>query len=169
MPFAEDQDMIPTLAPKCSDQALNICVLPGLPRGYRAVANRHCPDPPCEGLSAIIVAHQIGRCRVPRECLHDLLCQPLRRRVSAQAQRLPLAALTCRSIGSFPKIRKRPTETVLAGWGGRIRTSEWRNQNPLPYHLATPHCTVGLPPARPRAIGRRNIAARPPPINVAGP
>src|SRR5579871_2250585 len=26
-----------------------------------------------------------------------------------------------------------------AGWGGRIRTSEWRDQNPLPYHLATPH------------------------------
>ncbi len=25
-----------------------------------------------------------------------------------------------------------------AGWGGRIRTCEWRNQNPLPYHLATP-------------------------------
>ena len=25
------------------------------------------------------------------------------------------------------------------GWGGRIRTSAWRNQNPLPYHLATPH------------------------------
>src|SRR2546421_28336 len=24
------------------------------------------------------------------------------------------------------------------GWGGRIRTSEWRDQNPLPYHLATP-------------------------------
>jgi hypothetical protein len=24
------------------------------------------------------------------------------------------------------------------GWGGRDRTSEWRNQNPLPYHLATP-------------------------------
>ena len=26
----------------------------------------------------------------------------------------------------------------LRGWGGRIRTSVWRNQNPLPYHLATP-------------------------------
>lgn len=25
------------------------------------------------------------------------------------------------------------------GWGGRIRTSEWRYQKPLPYHLATPH------------------------------
>src|SRR5215472_6144635 len=24
------------------------------------------------------------------------------------------------------------------GWGARIRTWEWRNQNPLPYHLATP-------------------------------
>src|SRR5215813_9594959 len=27
---------------------------------------------------------------------------------------------------------------VPAGWGGRDRTSEWRNQNPLPYRLATP-------------------------------
>src|SRR5262245_15769953 len=25
-----------------------------------------------------------------------------------------------------------------SGWGARIRTWEWRNQNPLPYHLATP-------------------------------
>ena len=29
-------------------------------------------------------------------------------------------------------------EEEVAGWGGRIRTSVWRNQNPLPYHLATP-------------------------------
>ncbi len=26
----------------------------------------------------------------------------------------------------------------MRGWGGRIRTSEWRYQKPLPYHLATP-------------------------------
>src|SRR3977135_1124739 len=26
----------------------------------------------------------------------------------------------------------------MGGWGGRDRTSEWRNQNPLPYRLATP-------------------------------
>ena len=25
------------------------------------------------------------------------------------------------------------------GWGGRIRTCECRDQNPVPYHLATPH------------------------------
>jgi hypothetical protein len=30
------------------------------------------------------------------------------------------------------------------GWGAWIRTREWRNQNPLPYHLATPHCAVGF-------------------------
>ena len=26
----------------------------------------------------------------------------------------------------------------IRGWGGRIRTSAWQNQNLLPYHLATP-------------------------------
>src|SRR5262245_239214 len=35
-----------------------------------------------------------------------------------------------------PSIRDGPSP---AGWGARIRTWEWRNQNPLPYHLATPH------------------------------
>jgi hypothetical protein len=29
-------------------------------------------------------------------------------------------------------------ETGLVGWGARIRTWECRNQNPVPYHLATP-------------------------------
>jgi hypothetical protein len=34
------------------------------------------------------------------------------------------------SVGGFQKIRKPIRETGLAGWGGRIRTSGWRNQNP---------------------------------------
>ncbi len=33
----------------------------------------------------------------------------------------------------------------MLGWGGRIRTSEWRNQNPLPYHLATPQQAASRP------------------------
>jgi hypothetical protein len=37
----------------------------------------------------------------------------------------------------------------LRGWGGRIRTSVWRNQNPLPYRLATPQ----LPAKDPRVRG----------------
>ena len=51
------------------------------------------------------------------------------------------------------------------GWGARIRTWEWRNQNPLPYHLATPHRAVGLPVAR-GPVGRRTIAASSSAINV---
>jgi hypothetical protein len=39
------------------------------------------------------------------------------------------------------KGRKR---SKINGWGGRIRTSGWRNQNPLPYHLATPQCVARL-------------------------
>jgi hypothetical protein len=45
-------------------------------------------------------------------------------------------------IATLQKIRVPLISCCLmpfAGWGGRTRTSEWRNQNPLPYHLATPH------------------------------
>jgi hypothetical protein len=34
------------------------------------------------------------------------------------------------------RVRHNPLKSF--GWGGRIRTSAWRNQNPLPYRLATP-------------------------------
>ena len=37
--------------------------------------------------------------------------------------RFPFCAVACEDVG----------------WGGRIRTSAWWNQNPLPYRLATPH------------------------------
>jgi starch synthase len=38
------------------------------------------------------------------------------------------------------KYHEGPTPALnLINWGGRIRTSEWRYQKPLPYHLATPH------------------------------
>ena len=50
------------------------------------------------------------------------------------------------------------------GWGGRIRTSAWRNQNPLPYRLATPQCVVGLPPGAAGSV--RNITAHARTINV---
>src|SRR4026207_860466 len=49
------------------------------------------------------------------------------------------------------------------GWGARIRTWEWRNQNPLPYHLATPHH------AEAGAKSGRTIAMRAGPINGASP
>jgi hypothetical protein len=36
--------------------------------------------------------------------------------------------------------RSQNVASELKGWGGRIRTSEWRLQRPLPYRLATPQC-----------------------------
>ena len=30
------------------------------------------------------------------------------------------------------------------GWGGRIRTYDTRDQNPMPYHLATPQFIIEL-------------------------
>ena len=44
-----------------------------------------------------------------------------------------------RSKASF----RRKCKPLASGWGARIRTWEWRNQNPLPYHLATPHQARG--------------------------
>jgi hypothetical protein len=35
---------------------------------------------------------------------------------------------------------------VIVSWGGRIRTYAWRDQNPLPYRLATPQCVMFLLP-----------------------
>ncbi len=40
-------------------------------------------------------------------------------------------------LGKLPQ-RKNASHGQPLGWGGRIRTSAWRNQNPLPYRLATP-------------------------------
>src|SRR5580692_7094446 len=51
------------------------------------------------------------------------------------------------------------------GWGARIRTWGWRNQNPLPYHLATPHLA-----RRPvwRSRGGRDHSAGPAPSQHLG-
>jgi hypothetical protein len=59
-----------------------------------AVANSHCPEPICEGLpiSAIIVADQVDRCRVPRKCFDDLLRQPLCCRVPGHRKPKQLAS-----------------------------------------------------------------------------
>ena len=54
-------------------------------------------------------------------------------------QRLGRARLSRRNVRGSHTPGNHTVETGLAGWGARIRTWEWRNQNPLPYRLATPH------------------------------
>ncbi len=45
------------------------------------------------------------------------------------------------------------------GWGARIRTWEWRNQNPLPYRLATPQWPEGAQSTQDRAYCNAGMAA----------
>jgi hypothetical protein len=55
-------------------------------------------------------------------------------------QRQGFASVTRGNVAGSHTPGNNTTETGLPGWGGRIRTSAWRNQNPLPYRLATPQC-----------------------------
>src|ERR1700733_10607915 len=80
-----------------------------------------------------------------------------------ELQRPRYFALIARNVARIYVSGKLPLETRLTGWGARIRTWEWRNQNPLPYHLATPqYRRIGA-----GRLGRlRNIATGPAPSNV---
>src|SRR5262245_19249015 len=80
MSLAEDQNMIQTVAPKRSDQAIGVWVLPRSSRRYWVVANTHRPNSAQEWppVGTIIVTHQIDWRRVPRKCGHHLLRQPFR-------------------------------------------------------------------------------------------
>lgn len=50
-----------------------------------------------------------------------------------------ISAAKPRTVGlSSGSQRRKSRRLKLPGWGARIRTSEWRYQKPLPYHLATP-------------------------------
>src|SRR6266849_1942347 len=46
-------------------------------------------------------------------------------------QRPAHCPLTLGNVGGCPTTGNHTAETRLAGWGARIRTWEWRNQNPL--------------------------------------
>lgn len=88
-------------------------------------------------------------------------------RCAQPLQNTPCAAAVCRKA-----VQQLPSQAGFVsdlrrsgrpGWGGRDRTSEWRNQNPLPYHLATPQQAINgtgrknwlpqLPVDRSRSIG----------------
>ena len=63
---------------------------------------------------------------------------------SGEARRGTPLSKTERAAANPGKVATSPSlkfagQRTVAGWGARIRTWEWRNQNPLPYHLATPH------------------------------
>jgi hypothetical protein len=101
-------------------------------------------------------------------------CQQLARTLFVQTA--PIDAAEAQEISRCPqlaqalvirKVMRQTADELKAadciekiGWGGRSRTCEWRNQNPLPYHLATPHrCTHAAIIARSGGGFQREAAA----------
>ena len=72
------------------------------------------------------------------------------RQLAVHAQPLTVAA----GCGAVLEGHENYSGLERVGWDARIRTWEWRNQNPLPYHLATSH-RYGLekPAPAPRRSG----------------
>lgn len=81
--------------------------------------------------------------------------------------------------GLSASVRLKSPSARLIGWGGRVRTSAWWNQNPLPYHLATPQRPGGggavprgvsqaAPVYRARGAISSTVAAAAGPWRVAG-
>ena len=72
-------------------------------------------------------------------------------------------------------VARRRTIWRDTGWGGRIRTSGCRDQNPVPYHLATPQRRTagaphgGRPPAAKAAEKHSTRARRRPPARASTP
>jgi len=143
MAFAEDQDVIQTVAPERSDQALSIGVLPGRPWRDRTIANPHRADSTCEGVpvGAVIVAHQIGRCRIPRECLHDLLRHPFRSRVPGYRKPQQLSPSVAKHKKSKQALERRGWDhtEINRGDGFRVTAQECppslRRRPPPPDHI----------------------------------
>ena len=87
MGLAPHDHVVKTLTSDRADCALDISVLPWRSRRDRAVANAHRPNPPREyrAISAVIVADEKGRDRVPGKGFGDLVGQPFGCRVRGDA------------------------------------------------------------------------------------
>ena len=103
-------------------------------------------------------------CRSVRHCSSPL--QNIERNTTHRADalqaslRAEVSTRCCGEASYGSEMQQLPACRI--GWGGRIRTSEWRDQNPLPYHLATPQRVRPVSPSfRPRHAPRGHLRARP--------
>src|ERR1700730_4336231 len=83
MRLAQDDDMVEALAPDRSDNPFGKPVLPG--RGWCnwLISDAHGAKSACDNAAVdpIAVPDHITRSHIPRKCLGDLACNPLRCRV----------------------------------------------------------------------------------------
>jgi hypothetical protein len=115
-----------------------------------------------EHVAAAHVLHQLD--------VHLAVAEARDRGAAHRQHQMPRDIVRQRRIGVAREQRDRLSESTLnlipqdlTGWGGRIRTSEWRDQNPLPYHLATPQNSARplQGPLTLRNYRQRSIEGRP--------
>jgi hypothetical protein len=88
-------------------------------------------------------SNRVSRRRLPETGIFQISARDYRRFLpgrghiwSLETDRQFAKACHWRAFLALPRAKSQ--SAGLVGWGGRIRTSAWWNQNPLPYHLATP-------------------------------
>ena len=102
--------------------------------------NTHCLR---ELPRAIVTAFRADISRYAQKVNHEMAPERFSRTFCTR-ERMKTVSPECRRQkspqigGKKASLKKYCNVNRLIGWGGRTRTSEWRNQNPLPYHLATP-------------------------------
>ena len=76
---------------------------------------------------------------------NEAACHEPERR-SANGSWLAMYQVACSVFlsGKWPAMHRSTAVRLVHGWGGWIRTIEWRLQRPLPYHLATPQRPVSI-------------------------
>src|ERR1700716_3206528 len=123
MSLAEDNDVVQTLAPDRSDQPLGKAILPG--RGWRnwLISDAHGAKSACDNgaVDLIAVPNHITRSLIPRKCLGDLACYPLRCRVGCDIDPYEISAM-------MPHDDKAIHQSEADGWdheqidGGNVRS-----------------------------------------------
>src|ERR1700736_969781 len=95
MYLAEDNDVVQTLAPDRSDQPFGKAVLPR--RGWCnwLISDAHGAKSACDdgAVDPIAVPDHITRSPIPRKCLGDLACNPLRCRVGSDVDPYEISAM----------------------------------------------------------------------------
>jgi hypothetical protein len=95
MYLAQEDDMVQALAPDRSDNPFGKAILPG--RGWcnRFVPNAHCSQSACDDCAKdpIAVPDHVTPSPIPRKCLGDLACNPLRCRVGCDVDPDDISAI----------------------------------------------------------------------------
>ena len=122
---------------RCASLGQRVCRCRGLRVGARLIPKGHSAN---RSLSAIEPVSATAKRKLENGEQRPVLeIYPARAEIPKIAgQRLGSASVTRGNVAGSHTPGNITPETRLPGWGGRIRTSAWRNQNPLPYRLATP-------------------------------